>query len=105
MSITHRTTTAIIGGTQWNETHVFSITTATVNFGSTPVHSKTFTVVDADSTTANKVFICGTAVSDEAEMDSITYAAKSNNGTITVYANAQPGPVSGERTFYYFLGE
>jgi len=105
MPITHATTTAVIGEDEWNEPHVFGITSATVDFGTKPVYNKSFTVIDAACTASNKVFICGTATTDEAEFDAITYAAKANNGTITVYANAQPGPVSGTRTFYYFLGE
>jgi len=113
MAITHAkvkstpdgTDETVVRPSDWNAEHVISITSATVDFGTTPVYNKSFTVVDADCTTSNKVFICGTAATDEAEFDAITYAAKANNGTITVYANAQPGPVSGARTFYYFLGE
>lgn len=107
--ITHTTHAPKAEGTissaEWNEQHTFSITSATVDFGTKPVYNKSFTVVDANSTAAKKVFICGTASTDEPEFDAITYAAKANVGSITVYANAQPGPVSGTRTFYYFLGD
>ena len=112
MSITHAKVstvpdegdTSLVQPSDWNHDHVVTISSATVDFGTTPRYSKTFTVTDAACTSSNKVFICPTATTDEAEMDAITYAAKANDGTITVYANAQPGPVSGTRTIYYFLG-
>lgn len=89
----------------WNDNHTFAVSSATVDFGTTPTYNKSFTVTDAECTESKKVFICGTAASDEAEFDSITYAAKAGNGFFTVYAIVLPGPISGNRTFYYFLGE
>lgn len=81
-----------------------SLAQATVDFGSVPVQSKSFVVVDAALSATSKVVITAHAESDELEMDMITYAALPGSGQMTVFASALPGPVSGTRKFNYLIG-
>lgn len=110
MSITHRTTTATIGEEQWNETHVLGISEVEVNFGTKPVDSGHFTIVDANITTTSKIFICGSGnaatnqTEDAGEWDAVIFTAKAGNGQMTVYAKSD-GLISGYRKLYYLTGE
>ena len=110
MPITHATTTATIGETQWNEAHDIGISEAEVNFGTKPVSSGHFTVIDASISTTSKVFICGSGnaatnqTEDAGEWDAVTFTAKAGDGQMTVYAKSD-GLISGYRKLYYLIGE
>ena len=76
-----------------------------LDFGSIPVHSKSFSVPDASAVVGSKFNFVFAPTNDEAEMDMIVASGVClTNGIITVYAHAVPGPVSGTRSFNYFLG-
>lgn len=87
------------GGGSWTE--------AEVDFGSTPVYSKTFTVTDATATGTSKIVVSpsGTVatgrVGDDWEWDAIIFAALPATGTFTLTALAEPGPVVGKRKIFY----
>lgn len=110
MAITHRTTTATIGETQWNETHVLTISEVEVNFGEKPVDSGHFTVTDANISPSSKIFICGSGnaatsqTEDAGEWDAVIFTAKAGDGQMTVYAKSD-GLISGYRKLYYLIGE
>lgn len=82
-----------------------------LDFGSTPVSSKTFTVAEASATTGSKIMVFahpstanGAFGGDELEMDPISISGVCNtNGFITFYAAASQGPVSGSRNFHYVV--
>ncbi len=76
----------------------------TVDFGTVPVYSKSFTVTDVAVTSTTKLCVVPSGTSDELEMDNFVCAAKSATGSFTLYATAIPGPVTGQRTFNYLLG-
>jgi hypothetical protein len=83
----------------------------TLDFGSTPIGSKKFTIANASVNTNSKIFFTASASpaagrqSDELEMDGLTCAAVcSVDGSFDVYITANPGPVSGQFKFNYFLG-
>jgi len=110
MPILHRTTTAVIGESQWNEAHVLGISEAEVNFGTQPVDSGHFTVTDANISASSKIFICGSGnaatsqTEDAGEWDAVTFTAKAGDGQMTVYAKTD-GLISGYRKLYYLIGE
>ena len=110
MSITHSyvSTAPPVSGkvdsVAWNEEHVLTFSQATLDFGTKPVYNKSFTVTDSSVTASSKIMLSGAAIVDEGEFDAITYTAKAGSGSFTVYANAQPGPVSGTRVIYYLIG-
>ena len=88
------------------------VRTATVDFGSTPVQSGSFSITDNAATTNSRIVVyenSSTANSalggDEYEMDSITYSAYCTvAGTITVSAVTRPSPVQGKRNVNYIVG-
>ena len=86
------------GGT-WTEVEV--------DFGSTPVYSKTFTVADGTVSGTSKVAVvpCGKIATggseDDWEWDAITFAANPGSGSFRVMASAFPGPVAGKRKISY----
>lgn len=81
-----------------------------LDFGSAGLLGKTFTFAAPLATTASKVVVsvAGPAdgrPQDELEMDGLDCAAVClTNGTLTVSARANPGPVSGQYTIHYILG-
>jgi hypothetical protein len=86
----------------WSETEI--------DFGSTPLFSKEFTVVDVTVTATNKIIVIpsgnaptGLAVG-EGEFDNIGYSAKAATGSFTLWAVATPGPVMGKRKIFYQIG-
>lgn len=87
------------GGASWTEVEV--------DFGSTPVYSKTFTVTDASVSGASKVAVvpCGKVATggseDDWEWDGITFAANPSAGSFHLMAAAFPGPVAGKRKISY----
>jgi hypothetical protein len=82
-------------------------TEAEVDFGATPVYDANFTVVDASITALDQVPVLasGKAATDRVDgddqWDAITYSALPASGSMTVYANANPGPVVGKRKIQY----
>ena len=75
---------------------------AVLEFGSLPVSSKSFTIVDANVQATNAVSIIPLG-SDEWEMDPISYSAQAYDGGVTVFASTAQGPVKGPRSVYYTL--
>lgn len=92
-------TPAAPGGGTWTE--------AEVDFGSTPVYSKTFTITDGTVSGTSKVAVvpCGKIATggseDDWEWDAITFAANPGAGSFRVMASAFPGPVAGKRKISY----
>jgi hypothetical protein len=73
-----------------------------LDFGSTPVYSKSFTYTLTGATTDKKVIIVpdSETLGDALEMDGFSLAAHvSAADTIKVYAVANPGPVKGTYNF------
>lgn len=87
------------GGGTWTEVEI--------DFGSTPVYSKTFTVTDGTVSGTSKVAVvpCGKIATggseDDWEWDGISFAANPGAGSFRVMANASPGPVAGKRKISY----
>lgn len=88
------------------------VRTATVDFGSAPTSSYTFSVTDSAATTASRIAVYpssstanGAYGGDEYEMDSVRYSAYCTvNGTITIQAMSSPSPVWGKRNINYIIG-
>lgn len=79
-----------------------SSTTVNIDFGTVPVYSKSFQVVDAAALVGDKYFVTAAPDSDEYEMDGLLCSAYcSVAGTITMFVQAQPGPLSGVRKVTY----
>jgi hypothetical protein len=85
----------------------FNITETEIDFGSTPVSDKTFTVVDAAITGASKIMVTPSGspatgrVGDDWAWDQITFAAAPGTGQFTLYANAGNNSVVGLRKVLY----
>jgi len=81
---------------------------ASLDFGTVPVCSKSFSFADALATTSSKILMTPVPIAaslDELEMDNFTCAAACFvNGTVNVVITALPGPVTGSRNFNYILG-
>jgi hypothetical protein len=77
-----------------------------IDFGTTPVTSKSFTLTDAAVTASSNVAVVQSAApatgrgTDDALWDSITYAAKPAAGSFTLHAYAT-GAISGKRKIFY----
>lgn len=88
------------------------VKTATLDFGTTPVSSLSFSVSDSSATTNSRIAVMqssSTANSalggDEYEMDGIRYSAYcTTNGTITIQASAAATPIQGKRNINYIVG-
>lgn len=87
------------GGGTWTEIEV--------DFGTTPVADKLFSVSDGTVSSTSKVIIMESGkaatgrIAGDAEWDSITAAALPATGSFTIYALARPGPVVGKRKLHY----
>ena len=87
-----------------------TITETELDFGSTPVWSKSFTISPVVGVTASsKVMVTpGTTATggsaDDMEWDSITYNAVPGTEQFTIYASAFPGPIKGKRKVNYLIG-
>ena len=79
---------------------------AEIDFGNKPVNNKTFTIINGAVTNTNKIIVMPSPnnatgqLGNDWEMDSATFSAKANTGTITLYVNAQFS-ISGKRKIYY----
>lgn len=79
---------------------------AEIDFGTTPVNNKTFTIVDANIGTSNKILVFPSSndatgqAGNDWEVDSAMFSAKANTGNFTLYVNAQFS-ISGNRKIYY----
>lgn len=86
-----------------------SLTETEIDFGSTPIRSKKFTVIDGSVTGSSKISVVpsgnvGTGrVGDDWEWDSIAFAAKAAAGSFTITAFAS-GRIMGNRKVYYSVG-
>jgi len=85
----------------------FAITETEVNFGTTPVVEKTFTVTDAAITPTSKIIVTesgsigtGRVASGDSLWDTITYACIPATGSFTLFAKAS-GSVVGFRKLFY----
>jgi hypothetical protein len=75
---------------------------ATVDFGAVPRYAGSFQIVDVSATVGDKYMVTPVPDGDEYEMDTIIFSAHCiSNGTITVYAHAVPGPVTGIKNLIY----
>lgn len=78
-----------------------------IDFGSTPQWSRTFTVADANVTTATRVAVVPSGnvatgrVGSDAEWDSLICTALPAAGSFTLTVAAFPGPVVGARKVQY----
>ena len=89
-----------------------TMTAVTLDFGTTPCTTKTFSITDAAAVTTNKILMHSTALTtggslggDELDCDNfICTAYCAVNGTIIAMIRALPGPVRDKRTFMYSLG-
>lgn len=78
----------------------------TLDFGSSPVFSKTFTFTVTGATAGQKVVMSAASdASGEAEMDGFACAARCpSTDTIEASIQAIPGPVTGTRVFNLIRG-
>lgn len=87
-----------------------AIKSVEIDFGSTATRSKTFTITDAEVTTASLIMIGHSAKAatgrsqDENEMDTLLLRAAPGTGEFTLYADAFPNFVSGKFRVNYLLG-
>lgn len=78
-----------------------------LDFGTKAVYEKNFVVVDAGSSVSSTIIIneSGKVATDRAagdsQWDSVSVTALPANGSFTVYAIANPGPIVGKRKFNY----
>jgi hypothetical protein len=83
-----------------------ALTETEIDFGTAPVRSKKFTVVDGTVTGSSKIIVSpsgnvGTGrVGDDWEWDSVSLAAKAGTGSFTISAHAS-GRIRGNRKVYY----
>jgi Protein of unknown function (DUF2793) len=81
-----------------------------LDFGAAPIFAKTFTFAHSGAAVGQKIVMnpagdmAGGLSPDELEMDEISATARViSSNTIAVTAIANPGPVSGQRTFNYII--
>ena len=75
---------------------------AVLDFGTSPVSSKSFVFADATALATNAVTITPLG-NDEWEMDPISYSAQAYDGIVQIFASTSQGPVKGPRSVYYTL--
>ena len=79
---------------------------AEIDFGTTPINNKTFTITDVTVISTNKIIVTPSPndatgqVGNDWEVDGATFSAKANTGDITLYVNA-PFSMNGKRKIYY----
>lgn len=76
------------------------------SLGSIPAYDGSFTITDASLSSSKRVLVwqVPNGDDDELEMDTITAtAAVPTAGSVSVYWQAQPGPVSGTQAFNYLV--
>ena len=100
LSFTGTTLNAAGGSSTWTEVEI--------DFGTTPVYDKTFTITDAAITSSAVKMILvpsGKAATgrtaDDWQWDGGTFAANPGTGSATCYANFSPGPIVGRRKLLY----
>ena len=83
-----------------------TLTEVEIDFGTTPVNNKTFTITDVTITNTKKIIIFPSPsnatgqVGNDWEVDGATFSAKANTGNMTLYVNA-PFSMNGKRKIYY----
>jgi hypothetical protein len=84
-------------------------TVVEIDFGSTPVKGKKFTIVDASVIATTNVIASQSGLAatgrqaDENEMDALICRVTPGTGQFTLYVEAYPGPVSGKYKIQYML--
>lgn len=85
---------------------ISTLTEVEIDFGTTPVNNKTFTITDVTITNIKKIIIFPSPsnatgqVGNDWEVDGATFSAKANTGNMTLYVNA-PFSMNGKRKIYY----
>lgn len=85
----------------------FTVSEAEIDFGTKPVTSKSFTVVDASIVASSKIMVVGSGntatgrVGNDYEWDSVNYTAKGETGTFTLKAVCNSGHLIGKRKILY----
>jgi hypothetical protein len=103
------TITGAFGKLQGQINALLTVTEIEIDFGTTPVRAKRFTITDALVTGSTKKILVNPSGnvatgrgSDDWEWDSIQFAAKANTGNFTLYANAS-GKILGKRKIFYTI--
>lgn len=88
-----------VGSSTWTETEI--------DFGTTPVWSKTFTITDAAVSGTSKVVpvpsgsVATGRVGNDLEWDNLLLGALAGTGNFLLTALAIPGPIVGKRKIHY----
>lgn len=87
-----------------------SATEVEVDFGSgVPAYEASFTITDGSVSGSSKIVVSQSGnvatsrVGNDAEWDSVIYAALAGTGQFTLYARALPGPLVGKRKLFYSI--
>lgn len=86
------------------------VMTTEIDFGSTPLYSKTFIVTDANITTSHQIIATHSAAAatgrsqDENELEALICRCVAGSGQFTMYVDALPGPVVGKYKINYVFG-
>lgn len=81
-----------------------------IDFGTTPVYSKTFTIVDGTVSGTTKIMatpsgnVATGRVGNDNEWDSLLLAVSTSAGQFELTALATPGPIVGKRKIFYQKG-
>lgn len=101
------------GGLEWvtpSGTSSSAVTEVEVDFGETPVYSKSIVVTAAACTAADNVLVTPSANpatgrgTDDNLWDGLILSAVAGTGQFTLHAMAVPGPILGKRNILYQLG-
>ena len=83
-----------------------TLTEVEIDFGTTPINNKTFTITDGTITNTKKIIVFTSPnnatgqLGNDWEVDGAVFSAKANTGNITLYVNA-PFSMNGKRKIYY----
>lgn len=95
-------------GVDWKPTQLIKETE--LDFSSTPVSSKQFTVIDLSIVTTSKILACPSLsaptgrTQDEMEMEAFNIRSVPYDGYATMQVDALTGPVTGKYKFNYVVG-
>jgi len=87
-----------------------SVSTAEIDFGSTPVWEKSFIITDAGVTSGMKIVVSQSYAAatgkdqDENEMDSFDFRAEAGTGQFTLYVTSHDGMVADKFKINYIAG-
>ena len=80
-----------------------------IDFGSTPIYSKTFTIVNSIISTNDKIMAFFSSnpatgrVGNDAEWDAISFSSVANAGTFSLTATSINGAVVDRRNIFYTI--